>query len=119
MRRDAPRPSRSRSSSAGLWCVVVGRTSLEAWRVPVDTGADAWYTLATLKAAHDGHLTPLGPVEVPELGAPHGASWNDFLRQHKLQYGLAGALARASGSFPPPTCSCCSRRCSRLSPSRP
>ena len=85
---------------AGSWCVVVGRTSLEAWRVPVDYSADAWYTLATLKAAHDGHLTPLGLVEVPALGAPHGASWNDFLRQHKLQYMLAGGLARTIGLFP-------------------
>jgi hypothetical protein len=85
---------------AGLWCAVVGRTSLEAWRVPVDTGGDAWYTLATLKAAQDGHVTPFGLVEVPELGAPQGASWNDFLRQHKLQYGLAGGLARALGLFP-------------------
>jgi hypothetical protein len=85
---------------AGLWCFVVGRTSLETWSVPVDTDADAWYTLATLKAAQDGHLTPLGPVDVPELGAPHGASWNDFLRQHKLQYDLAGGLARVLGLFP-------------------
>jgi hypothetical protein len=85
---------------AGLWCGVVGRTSLEAWRVPVDTGADAWYTLATLKAAQDGHVTPLGLVQVPELGAPFAASWNDFLRQHKLQYVLAGSLARSVGLFP-------------------
>jgi hypothetical protein len=85
---------------AGLWCFVVGRTSLEAWGVPVDTDADAWYTLATLKAARDGHITPLGPLQVPELGAPHGASWNDFLRQHKLQYALAGGLARIIGLSP-------------------
>jgi hypothetical protein len=84
----------------GLWCAVVGRTSVEAWSVPVDTDADAWYTLATLKAAQDGRITPLGALEIPELGAPHGASWNDFLRQHKLQYGLAGVLARAVGLFP-------------------
>ena len=100
MRRDASAALALAALVAGLWCVVVGRTSLEAWRVPVDTGADAWYTLATLKAAHDGHLTPLGLLEVPELGAPHGASWNDFLRQHKLQYGLAGGLARTVGLFP-------------------
>ena len=100
LRRDASAALALTVLVAGLWCVDVGRTSLEAWRVPVDTGADAWYTLATLKAAQDGHLTPFGPLEVPELGAPHGASWNDFLRQHKLQYALAGVLARTVGLFP-------------------
>lgn len=100
MRKDALAALALAVLVAGLWCAVVGRTSLEAWRVPVDTGADAWYTLATLKAAHDGHLTPLGRLEVPELGAPRGASWNDFLRQHKLQYALAGGLARTVGLFP-------------------
>ena len=68
--------------------------------MPVDYGADALYTLATLKAAHDGHITPVGQVVVPELGAPHGASWNGFLRQHKLQYWIAGSLARTFGLFP-------------------
>ena len=100
MRKDALAALALAVLVAGLWCAVVGRTSLEAWRVPVDTGADTWYTLATLKAAHDGHLTPLGRLEVPELGAPPGASWNDFLRQHKLQYALAGGLARTVGLFP-------------------
>ena len=68
--------------------------------MPVDYSADAWYTLATLKPRTTGTSTPLGLVEVPALGAPHGASWNDFLRQHKLQYMLAGGLARTVGLFP-------------------
>ena len=85
---------------ASLWCLTTGRTSLEAWRVPIDYSADALYTLATLRAAQDGHLTPAAQVTVPELGAPHGASWDGFLRQHKLQYVLAGLLARSSGLFP-------------------
>jgi hypothetical protein len=68
--------------------------------VPVDYSADASYTLATLRAAQDGHVTPFGQIVVPELGAPHAASWNGFLRQHKLQYWLAGRLARAIGLFP-------------------
>jgi hypothetical protein len=85
---------------AGCWCLTTGRTTLEAWRVPVDYSADALYTLGTLRAAQDGHLTPVGRVTVPELGAPHEAGWNDFLRQHKLQYLLAGLLARGLGLFP-------------------
>jgi hypothetical protein len=84
---------------SGLWCVVSGRTNLDAWRVPVDYRGDSWFTLATLKAARDGHVVPLATLEVPELNAPYGASWNDFLRQHKLQYWLAGRLARACGLF--------------------
>jgi len=85
---------------AGLWCFTTGRTSLEAWRVPVDYSDDALFTLGTLRAAQDGHLLPVGPIEVPELGAPHVAGWNGFLRQHKPQYWLAGRLARAIGLFP-------------------
>ncbi len=84
---------------AGLWCVVYGRTSLEAWEVPVDCVGDSWFTLATLKAARDGHIAPLRPLEIPELNAPFGANWNDFLRQHKLQFWLAGRLARVVGLF--------------------
>jgi len=85
---------------ASLWCLTTGRTSLEAWRVPVDYSDDALFTLGMLRAAQDGHLLPVGPIEVPELGAPHAAGWNGFLRQHKPQYWLAGRLARAMGLFP-------------------
>ena len=85
---------------ASLWCLTTGRTSLEAWRVPVDYSHDALFTLGLLRAAQGGHLLPVGPIAVPELGAPHVAGWNGFLRQHKAQYWLAGGLARAIGLFP-------------------
>jgi hypothetical protein len=82
-----------------LWCVAYGRTSREAWATPVSYRGDGWFVLATLKAARDGHVVPFVPITVPELNAPFGANWNDFLRQHKLQLGLAGALARGLGLF--------------------
>lgn len=85
---------------SGLWCLTMGRTSLAVWRVPVEYSADAWFTLSLLKAAGDGHVPPSGRIEVPELGAPFGASWNDFIRQHKPQYWLAGRLVRLTGLFP-------------------
>ena len=68
--------------------------------MPVDYSADALFTLGTLRAAQNGHVTPLARIAVPELGAPHVASWNRFLRQHKPQYWLAGRLARWIGLFP-------------------
>jgi hypothetical protein len=85
---------------AGIWCLSTGRTSREAWRVPVEYTADAWFTLSLLRAAGDGHVPPFGRIEVPELGAPFAASWNDFIRQHKPQYWLAGQLVRWVGLFP-------------------
>ena len=85
---------------AALWCVVTGRTSREAWRVPVEYYADAWFTLSLLRAAGDGHVPPFVRIEVPELGAPFSAGWNDFIRQHKPQYWLAGPLVRGAGLFP-------------------
>jgi hypothetical protein len=85
---------------SSLWCLAMGRTSLAAWRVPVEYSADAWFTLSLLRAAGDGHVPPFGRIEVAELGAPFGASWNDFIRQHKPQYWLAGQLVRQAGLFP-------------------
>ncbi len=68
--------------------------------MPVEYYADAWFTLSLLRAAGDGHVPPFGRIEVAELGAPFGASWNDFIRQHKPQYWLAGRLVRWAGLFP-------------------
>ncbi len=100
MRRDALRAAALALLVAGLWCLAYGRTSVDSWRVPIDYHGDSWPTMALLKAAAEGHLAPLRLVDVPELGAPYGADWNGYLRQHKLQYWLAGSLARAIGVFP-------------------
>jgi hypothetical protein len=85
---------------AGLWCLAYGRTSATAWQVPIDYHGDAWPTIALLKAAADGHLAPLRPIHVPELGAPFGADWNGYLRPHQLQYWLTGRVVHAIGLFP-------------------
>jgi phosphoglycerol transferase len=67
--------------------------------VPVEYEGDAWQTLGHLKAAADRNFKLVAPIEVPELGAPHGASWDGFLRQHKIQFLFVAALARAIGLF--------------------
>ena len=100
VRRDLARAAALSLVVACLWCFVSGLTSREAWRVPIDYHGDSWMTLAFLKAAADRHITLVGALDVPELGAPHGAGWNGFLRQHKLQYVLVAPLARAIGLFP-------------------
>jgi len=100
LRRRAPAAAALALLVAALWCVTTGRTSVDAWRVPIDYSADAWYTLGLLRAAGDGHVGPFGRVYVPELGAPGGAGWNDFLRQHKPQYAAAGLLVRVLGLYP-------------------
>jgi len=102
MKRDVLRAALLSVFVAALWCLAYGRTSREAWATPVRYYGDAWFILATLKVAQDGHVVPFFPLTVPELGAPIGASWNevpDFLRQHKLQLWIAGGLARAFGLF--------------------
>ncbi len=83
-----------------LWCLALGRTSRAAFDVPVDYSGDSLgHTLAYLKAAADGHVRPVGALEIPELNAPFSANWNDFPRQHKLQFWLAGFGARVLGLF--------------------
>jgi hypothetical protein len=99
LKRDVLRAAALALAIAGLWCLVYERTSVESWTVPVNYGGDSWFTLATLKAARDGHIVPLLPITIPELGAPFEADWNDFPRQHKLQLWLAGRLARVAGLF--------------------
>jgi hypothetical protein len=98
-RRDLLRATLLAAGLALVWCLAYGRTSRMAWTTPVSYQGDAWFVLATLKAARDGHIVPLVPITVPELNAPFGANWNDFLRQHKLQLWLAGVLARGLGLF--------------------
>ncbi len=99
-KRDLLRAALLAAGLALVWCLAYGRTNRESWTIPVSYHGDGWFVLATLKAARDGHVVPFVPITVPELNAPFGANWNDFLRQHKLQLWLAGLMARGLGLFP-------------------
>jgi len=99
LKRDVLRAALLSVFVAALWALAYGRTSRAAWATPVSYHGDGWFVLATLKAARDGHVVPFFLLSVPELNAPFGANWNDFLRQHKLQLWLGGELARGLGLF--------------------
>ncbi len=81
------------------FCVAYGRTSLEAWRVPISYHGDALFLTAYLKAARDGHVFPGGSIVVPELNAPFEANWNDHPRTLRALFLAAGLLSRATGLF--------------------
>jgi hypothetical protein len=81
------------------FCVAYGRTSLEAWRVPVSYHGDALFLTAYLKAARDGHVFPGASLTVPELNAPFEANWNDHPRTLRVVFLGAGLLSRATGLF--------------------
>jgi hypothetical protein len=100
VKRDGLRAGVLALAVAGIVCIAYSRTSASAWRLPIEYYGDSWPTLAVLKSAAEGHLAPLRRVVVPELGAPFGADWNGYLRQHKLQYVLAGGLVRTIGLMP-------------------
>ncbi len=82
-----------------MWCVAYGRTSGEAWTTPVEYRGDAWFLLAYLKAAQDGHVFPGASLTVPELNAPFDANWNDHPRPLRAVFFLAGLLSRRLGLF--------------------
>ena len=48
-----------------LFCVAYQRVDRDAWATPTAYGGDAWFVLAYLKAAQDGHVAPLRALEVP------------------------------------------------------
>ena len=85
---------------AGTFCLVYGRTSLEAWRVPIAYGGDALSFLAQLKASEEGSIRPVAATFVPDLNAPYEASWNDYPLPNKTVYWAAGQLAGRIGLFP-------------------
>jgi hypothetical protein len=84
---------------AAGFCVAYGRTSLEAWRVPISYHGDALFLTAYLKAARDGHVFPGASLTVPELNAPFEANWNDHPRTLRAAFLGAGLLSRLTGLF--------------------
>lgn len=87
-----------------IWCGVMNRWSVVAWRTPLAyTEARAKFDVlsvyAAVKAAAAGHFMPLVSKEVPELGAPFVAQWNDFPITEEALFFLTGLLAQVVGLF--------------------
>jgi hypothetical protein len=93
-----------RASAVALVAVLLamaafGRLRPSTWKEPLVYGGDYFAFLAGVKAARDGHVTPLWPIHIPELNAPYGADWNDFPNRQPTLLWVTGLLARPLGLF--------------------
>ena len=90
---------------AGLiWCTFYDRWSAESWQTPITylsdpQKGDVIGFLAQYKATSEGHVWPFLFTNVPELGAPHVANWDDFPISEKPIFLLVGLLVKIFGLF--------------------
>lgn len=66
---------------------------------PVSYWGDAQFTAALVAAAARGEYWPFLSKEIPSLGAPFVANWNDFPMAEDWHFFLTGQLARVVGVF--------------------
>ncbi len=90
--------------TALLWCAFYDRWTAASWQTPVTYLAapekgDVVSLFAGIKAAGEGHIGIFIFNNVPELGAPHIANWDDYPLTEKPLIILTGWLARAIGIF--------------------
>jgi hypothetical protein len=88
-----------------LWCAIEDRWTAESWQTPLTYLAepekgDVFLVFGWVKAASDGHFGPFFFNNVPELGAPFVANWDDFPVPEKPVLCLTGLLANGIGLFP-------------------
>jgi hypothetical protein len=85
------------------WCSANAKWDALGWQQPSAYSApvtsDILGTLAGIKAASDGHFLPLLWKNIPGLGAPGGANWNDYPITEEIPLFVEGLLARAFGLF--------------------
>ncbi|HWB60827.1 MAG TPA: hypothetical protein VG733_15125 [Chthoniobacteraceae bacterium] len=100
-----------------IWCAVYNRWSADSWQIPIfyphlpsatDSKMDVDLNLARgdvmqqfaiIKAASEGHILPVAPTNIPELGAPYVANWDDYPFTEKAIYWGLGIVARFIGVF--------------------
>lgn len=87
-----------------LWCAWYDRWTENSWQAPVEylsspEKADVISVLATVRAARDGRFSPFQFTNIPELGAPFVANWDDYPTTEKPLFGFMGFLAGFIGLF--------------------
>jgi hypothetical protein len=83
-----------------LFGLTFYRLSPLRWNVPPGYSTDSLNELATIRAASQGHYLPMLWKNVPQLGAPGVANWNDMPITEDFLYAFLGALARVVGLMP-------------------
>src|SRR5436190_13363149 len=83
-----------------IWLSTQGKWSPSSWKYPVGYTGDSLYELGIIRAASHGWYLPLRWKIVPTLGAPHGASWNDYPHTEDFHYATFGFLAALFGLMP-------------------
>jgi len=88
---------------AFVWCAGWGMWSSRDWNEPTAYSeirqSDVISVLASIKAARDGHNTPMFQKIIPELGMPGQSNWSLFPGIEEIPMYLAGVLARSTGIF--------------------
>jgi hypothetical protein len=87
-----------------LWCTIYHRWTASSWQTPLtylsdSAKGDVIGVLAGIRAARDGHISPFEFTNIPELGAPDTADWDDYPIPEKPLICGMGLLARAIGIF--------------------
>jgi phosphoglycerol transferase len=86
------------------WCSANGVWSLADLREPTayldPEKCDVIHALAMMKAGTKGEFLPLAWKQVPDLGAPYGANWNDWPFVEELLVNAFALLAATCGLFP-------------------
>jgi hypothetical protein len=87
-----------------LWCAIYDRWTAASWQTPLayisePEKGDVIGFLAQFKAAQDGNLSFFSFMNVPQLGAPFVANWDDFPIPEKTILIGVGLLARIMGLF--------------------
>src|SRR5438876_48608 len=89
---------------AAGFCAGNGKLDAASWKLPAaylesPAKGDVIFSLASFRAAADGHFLPLLPKTVPELNAPSEAHWDDWPAVEEFQVLFAGLLGKLFGLF--------------------
>lgn len=85
-------------------CAFNGRWSAQDWNLPIEYGidgpaSDVKWTLASVKAASEGHYPLIISKHIPSFGAPFVADWDDYPSIEEFHVVIPGFLARFIGVF--------------------
>jgi hypothetical protein len=80
-----------------VWATVFDKWSWAGFQRPIAYVIDGMFTLSLVKAGSEFSFVPLLSKEVPNLGAPFVANWNDFPLSDDHVFFFWGLVARLTG----------------------